>query len=142
MTSPSEAVSYLRKMIFKECLKNDSKKAQFFRFAIIGIVAFILHYAIYCICFRFVSEGIAYTIGYVLSFFCNFYLSSRFTFHSKATTLKGVGFAGAHAVNYFNHIVLLHLFLWLGISRVWAPIPVNCIAVPINFVLVRFVFKH
>jgi hypothetical protein len=32
--------------------------------------------------------------------------------------------------------------LWLGLSRELAPIAVLAIAVPTNFVLVRFVFKH
>lgn len=123
-------------------LVQDNKKAQFFRFSIIGVLAFLIHYVVYWVCYHFLSEGAAYTIGYVLSFFCNFYLSSHFTFRSKTTASKGVGFACAHALNYLNHIVLLHIFLWLGINRAWVPIPVNCIAVPINFLMVRFVFKH
>lgn len=126
----------------KDYLSADDKKAQFLRFAIIGVFAFLLHYFIYWVCYHFMSEGIAYTLGYFLSFIANFYLSSKFTFRSKATAKKGLGFAAAHGINYLNQILLLHLFLWLGIDRAWAPIPVNCVAVPINFLLVRFVFKH
>jgi putative flippase GtrA len=50
--------------------------------------------------------------------------------------------AGAHAVNYLLHMVLLNLFLWLGMSNELAPLPVFAIAIPVNFLLVRFVFKH
>lgn len=123
-------------------LQGDSKRSQFLRFAIIGVFAFLLHYFIYWVCYHFMTEGIAYTIGYFLSFLANFYCSSKFTFRSKATAKKGFGFACAHGVNYLNQILLLHLFLWLSVPRAWVPIPVNCIAVPINFLLVRFVFKH
>ena len=49
---------------------------------------------------------------------------------------------GAHIVNYLLHMALLNLFLFMGISKTWAPIPVFAIAIPINFLLVRFVFKH
>jgi hypothetical protein len=31
--------------------------------------------------------------------------------------------------------------LWLGVNENFAPIPVYCIAVPVNFMLVRFVFR-
>ena len=41
-----------------------------------------------------------------------------------------------------GYIVLFNFFLWIGLSRELAPIAVLAIAVPTNFVLVRFVFKH
>lgn len=53
-----------------------------------------------------------------------------------------IGMGGAHAVNYALHIILLNLFLFIGIPAIWAPFPVFAIAIPINFILVRFVFKH
>ena len=40
------------------------------------------------------------------------------------------------------HIGLLNTFLWLGLSKTLAPIPVFAIAIPVNFLLVRFVFKR
>lgn len=49
---------------------------------------------------------------------------------------------GAHAVNYGLHMVLLNVFLALGLPEVWAPAPVFAIAIPVNFLLVRFVFKR
>ena len=55
---------------------------------------------------------------------------------------KLVGMIGAHGVNYLLHIALLNLFLWLGVAQEWAPVPVFAIAIPVNFILVRFVFKH
>ena len=48
----------------------------------------------------------------------------------------------AHLTNYLIHIGLLNLFLRLGFSRPLAPIPVFLIAIPVNFLLVRFVFKQ
>lgn len=44
--------------------------------------------------------------------------------------------------NYVVHIILLAIILHLGVSERWAPIPVFCVAVPINFLLVRYVFKN
>ena len=112
------------------------------RFGIVGCFATLLHYGIYWILQHWIEMNIAYTIGYGLSFLCNFYLTSHFTFKKEATVKRGLGFSGAHLTNYLNHIFLLNLFVWLGIPKQWAPIPVYCIAIPVNFMLVRFVFKH
>ena len=37
---------------------------------------------------------------------------------------------------------MLNVFIGIGISERLAPIPVYCIAVPVNFMLVRLVFKR
>lgn len=113
---------------------------QFLRFGIVGVLATAIHYGIYWILQHYMNASIAYTIGYALSFICNFILTSIFTFKAKATVKRGLGFGGAHIVNYFLHIILLNIFLYLGMSNEWAPIPVFCLVVPINFLLVRFVF--
>ena len=122
-------------------LHQDNKKGEFLRFAIVGVTAAIIHYAIYFVLYHFINVSVAYTIGYILIWFCNLYLTSKFTFHRKATLKKSAGFAGAHVINYFMHIVLLQFFLWIGIHKALAPVFVMSIATIINFFLVRFVFK-
>lgn len=111
------------------------------RFAFVGGLATVLHYGIYLVLQRFLQVDLAYTIGYITSFIANFYLTAYFTFHSSPSWKKLMGMGGAHAINYILHITLLNGFLWIGISKTYAPIPVFAIAIPINFILVRFVFK-
>ena len=112
------------------------------RFVVVGVFATLLHYGIYWVLNHYMNANIAYTIGYLLSFICNFFLSSYFTFKSKASVKRGIGFIGAHLNNYLLHMILLNLFLYLGVSETLAPVPVYLIAVPVNFILVRWVFKH
>ena len=112
------------------------------RFGIVGVLSTALHYGIYWVLQHWINVNIAYTIGYVLSFLVNYYLSAHFTFKAKTSAKNGIGFGGAHLVNYLLHIVLFNFFLWIGLSRELAPIAVLAIAVPANFVMVRFVFKH
>lgn len=119
---------------------NPELLLQVIRFGMVGVLATLLHYFIYWVLQHWMNASVAYTIGYATSFVCNFWLTSIFTFKSKATVKKGLGFGAAHLTNYFLHIILLNLFLWLGVSNEWAPIPVFCIAIPVNFLLVRFVF--
>ena len=39
-------------------------------------------------------------------------------------------------------MVVLNIFLWMGVSREIAPLPMFCICVPVNFLLVRFFLKR
>ena len=114
--------------------------SEIIRFGIVGLIATAVHYGIYLLCLYCMSATIAYTIGWVVSLACNFYLSSRFTFRKKMSMSKAGGFVSSHILNYLLHIGLLNLFLWLGIDPVYAPLLVFCIVIPINFILVRFVF--
>ena len=112
------------------------------RFGIVGVLSTALHYGIYWVLQHWIEVNIAYTTGYVLSFLVNYWLTAHFTFHTAVSVKNGFGFSGAHLVNYLLHIVLLNVFLWLGLSNEVAPLCVFAIAIPVNFILVRFVFKH
>ena len=87
------------------------------------------------------NESIAYSIGYIVSFIGNFLASNYFTFKTKPTAKKGLGFAVSHFINYLLHITLLNVFILIGVSRMWAPVPVFIIVIPVNFLLVRTALK-
>ena len=114
----------------------------FLRFVLVGGLATLLHYGLYWLLQWVIVVHVAYTLGYLISFVANFYLTAYFTFGSRPSWRKAFGFGGAHAVNYLLHMLLLSLFLAVGIPAVWAPMPVFAIAVPVNFLLVRFVFRQ
>lgn len=111
------------------------------RFGIVGIIATIIHYGIYLALNLIIVSWIAYSIGYGISFLGNFYLSNRFTFKTKPTFKKGIGFGLSHFINYLLQVILLSINRKLGMPDKYAPIPVFCIAVPINFLMVRLVLK-
>lgn len=123
-------------------MKQLKQLPEFIRFVLVGILATALHYGIYFLLQWVINVNIAYTLGYAFSFIVNFYLTAYFTFGKKPSWGKAFGFGGAHLVNYLLHIGLLNFFLWVGLSKPFAPIPVFAIAIPVNFVLVRFVFKR
>lgn len=111
------------------------------RFGLVGAVATALHYALYYLLQRSMNASLAYTLGYAISFVANFYLTAYFTFGTGPSWRKLAGMGGAHGVNYALHLALLNLFLWMGLPRELAPVPVFAVAIPVNFLLVRFVFK-
>ena len=133
--------------------KRRQQLGEVIRFGIVGITATLLQYFIYRLLLRLaihwdVEAGthtlstVAMTIGYVVSFIYNFIASTRFTFRVKANARRGAGFLFSHVVNYSLQMLTLNLFLLLGISKQWAPIPMFCVCVPVNFLLVRFFLKR
>ena len=126
---------------------------QIMRFGIVGALATLLQYGIYLFLVWLSPESlsraasqmwssVSMTVGYVLSFFFNFFASTRFTFRVRANARRGAGFLFSHLVNYLLQMLTLNLFLFLGMARAWAPIPMFCICVPVNFILVRFFLKR
>lgn len=131
---------------FKEIVSNP-KNQEFVRFCIIGVVATLIHYSAYYALIKgaHIEKGIwisvAYTIGFLVSWCCNLWLTAHYTFKTTVSLKRGVGFAVCHGVNYLLHLGFLNLFLWIGISATIAPWLVFCCVIPINFILVRTVFK-
>ena len=134
---------------------------EFIRFVIVGVTATIIHYGVYLLLLQIVPQGgvyeeIAYGTGYVVSFIFNFILTSVFTFKTKANAKKTIGFVMSHAINFGLHLGLFKCFKWLSLPEIsialatferiitpleYIPILIYSIAVPVNFLLVRFAFK-
>lgn len=123
-------------------LLNRSTVGEAVRFCVVGVVATGIHYLIYYLLQQMMAAGVAYTIGYAVSFVANFILTALFTFKMPASVRRGAGFGLAHFCNWLLQMILLHIVLTLGIKSSLAPIPVYAIAIPVNFLLVRFVFKN
>lgn len=122
-------------------MEISAKQKEFIRFCVVGGLATGIHYGIYLLLNKVMNTTIAFSIGYIISFFANFLLSNYFTFKTKPSAKKGFGFAGSHLINYVLQVGFLNLFLYAGIPENIAPLPVYAIIIPINFVLVRTVLK-
>ena len=108
------------------------------RFGIVGAIAALLQYGVYLAMLIITSPGVANTIGYIISFIFNFIASTHYTFKLKANAKRGLGFALSHVVNYLLQTLTLLLFIYIGVPKAYAPIPMFCICVPVNFILVRY----
>lgn len=113
--------------------KRSRSSDEIVRFCIVGVLATALQYGIYLLLIKWFEPQISNTVGYLLSFMFNYIASTKFTFKVQSTTKRGIGFAFAHLVNFGLQTVFLTLFLWLGLPKTIAMIPVFGICVPINF---------
>lgn len=126
---------------------NKTNIYEFLRFCFVGVLATGIHYGIYLLLIKTIlQEGniwinIAYLIGFICSWLCNLWMTAKITFKTNVSLKRGVGFAVTHGINYLLHLLFLNIFIAIGITEQFAPIPVYCCVVPINFILVRTVFK-
>lgn len=121
---------------------SDKKTAEFLRFCINGCLAVCIQYGVYWALLHFGAEkNIAFTTGYIVSFAYNFIATSYWTFHSRPTWKRFTGFAGSHVVNYLVQIVFLNAFCWLGFTEKISGLLAMAAAVPINYVILHFIYK-
>ena len=73
---------------------------------------------------------------------CNYGLTTFFTFRQHPSKKNAAGFVTSHIINYLLEVGLLNLFLWMHFSQWLAPVLVMIIVVPINFLILRFVFLY
>ncbi len=121
--------------------EQRAKMGEVIRFGIVGVTATILQYLVYVVATRWMHPTVANTVGYAISFIYNYIASTRFTFRVKSSAKRGAGFAFSHVVNYLLQTACLSFFLWLGVSKSLAPLPMFCVCVPVNFLLVRYFLK-
>jgi putative flippase GtrA len=124
-----------------EATPEQKKRGQFVRFIVTGTTATVVLYGVYYLLLLLMPLNPAYSIGFAVSFAVNFLMTSVYTFRSRPTVKGFVGFAGQQVFNYVMQLGCLNFFVWLGMAKEIAPIPVFIIILPINFILLRLVFK-
>lgn len=123
-----------------ENIRNNERMMQFIRFCIIGTLSAAVHYGIYFLLQYWINLNIAYTAGYIISFVGNYFLTNYFTFRTRPSWGKFIGFAGSHGLNYVLHIVLFNIFLWAGVHKLIAPPLVMLVAMLVQFSVLRIIF--
>ena len=121
----------ISKAIFDRHPDWRDKFWQFVRFGVVGTVSSAIHYGVYCLVLLVANANISFTAGYAVGFICNYFLTTFFTFRSKPSSR-----------NDLLEIGLLNLFLWIGAGELLAPILVMIIVVPINFLILHFVYIY
>lgn len=122
-------------------IKGDSRFSEIVRFGIVGGIATLLQYGFYVIFVDLIGVDalLSTVISYALSFIANFFLSSFFTFRSKPNTKKGIGFLCSHLINMGMQTAFVAIFEGI-VGKTLALLPAMAICIPINYLLIHFVF--
>lgn len=129
----------LKKIIF-EYRKRQSLR-EVVRFGITGVISTLVTYGVYYILLTWINPTFSFTIAYIVAMVVNYLLTTLFTFRVNANTKNALGFIVSNGINYGLCTLLLNLFIWLGVSKQLAPIPMYAISIPVNFLIVRCVMK-
>lgn len=130
-------------MNLKKLITSDKRISEIIRFGMVGLFATALQYGIYVVFVEAVKvKAVPSTlISYSISFIANFFLSSYFTFHTRPDAKKGVGFTLSHLVNMGLQTGMVAVFQQI-VGKTLALLPALGICIPVNYLLVRFVFTH
>lgn len=126
-------------MNIKKIITGSSRKSEILRFGIVGGIATLIQYVIYVVFVAAVGVPAVPSalISYAISFMFNFVLSSLFTFHTKPTAKKGVGFALSHLINMGLQTGFVAIFKGI-VGADLALLPAMVICIPVNYLMVRF----
>lgn len=129
------------KAAVKTTIEEKSKRAEMIRFVLVGGFCTALQYGIYVVFVHAVKVPpvVSTLISYAISFIANFFLSSRFTFKSKANAKKGLAFTLSHLINMGMQTGLVAIFKGI-VGPTLALLPALGICVPLNYFMVRYVF--
>lgn len=130
-------------MNLKKLITGNSRISEIIRFGIVGLLATGLQYGIYVVFVDAVKvKAVPSTlISYAISFIANFFLSSYFTFQTRPDARKGIGFTLSHLVNMGLQTGLVAIFQQI-VGKTLALLPALGICIPVNYLLVRYVFTH
>lgn len=121
---------------------SNKKTFEIMRFGLVGVIATTIHYSVYWMLRKELTVYTAYTIGYGLSFLCNYYLSSVLTFKVQPTFTRLFRFGTGHLFNWFMQMILLNFFLLVDLPEKWLPVPVLFFSFPICYYVTRYAMKH
>lgn len=125
--------------LFYRMVMGNSQLSQILRFGIVGGLATILQYGVYVVFVAAVKvPAVPSTmISYAISFIFNFLMSNYFTFNTRPSTLRGIGFTLSHMVNMGLQVGLVAIFKGI-VGPTLALLPAMAICIPANYLLVRF----
>lgn len=130
-------------MIFHFPFRAPVSRADFWRFVrfgITGCTAEGIHYGVYLLVLLWANPAVSYTAGYLVAMAFNYILTAFFTFRRKPTGGNALGFIASHALNYALELGILYGAMSLGLCKHWAGLVAMTVIVPVNFLILRFVF--
>lgn len=122
-------------------ITGKTRISEIIRFCLVGGLATLLQYGIYVVFVDAVGvKAVPSTlISYGISFVANYILTTFFTFQKKPSSYNIVGFIACHAVNMGLQTGLVAIFKGL-VGNTLALLPALAICVPVNYLMVRFVY--
>lgn len=115
---------------------------RFLKFIGIGGLNTILSYVIYLLLLIFLNYQVSYAIAFALGILLSFWLNTQYVFQSKRTMKKFTLFPLVYLVQYIAGALLLGVLVeYLNIDKIFGPIIVTVILLPMTYLMSRKILK-
>lgn len=130
-------------------VKKKELIGQVVRYAIVGSISTGIHYITYLLLLWAISKttitntinaNLSYACGYIVGFCFNYFLTTYFTFQTKANKKNATGFTISHILNYLVEMGALNLLLFYNVKESVSGLIVLIVAVPINFIFLKITY--
>jgi putative flippase GtrA len=119
-----------------------SRRREFVRFILVGLVNLVLTYVIYLLLGLFLRYPFAYTISYACGILISYVLNARFVFKSPIRISKAAQYPIVYLAQYLLGMALLYLLVERAhVSSRIAPLVIPVVTVPANFLLSRYLIR-
>ena len=123
-------------------LLDQPLAAQVIGFAGVGGLTTVGTFILYQLLILLLAYWLAFSIAFAAGIAFSFAMNSRFVFQVEMASGRAVKYVLVYLASYALSLTLLALAIeWLGMSEVWAPIPVIAIMTIVNFAGARFVLS-
>lgn len=121
----------------------ESKRwVEVMRFIVFGTLNTAIAYTLYLGLLRLVPYPAAYTGSYVLGIFISYWLNAQFVFREKLRLRAATAYPAVYVIQYLFSMAMLYLLVQLcGVSEVVAPFIVAVCAIPLTYLMGRFIIK-
>jgi putative flippase GtrA len=110
------------------------------RFVVVGVINTAVYYGLYLILCTVIPYLAAHVTAIFIAMLGSFFLNCYWTFQTPPTWHKFALFPFTNATNYV--VTTLGVFVlveWFGVDQRWAPLIAAAAAIPVTFVLSRWV---
>ena len=115
---------------------------EFLKFLFFGGLNTLSSYALYTVLQLIFAYPAAYTASYIWGIFFSYFLNSRYVFRAEMQVRKAVQYPLVYLVQYLMGLGLLFFMVEIiHVNKLFAPILIIFITLPITFVLSRGIIK-
>ena len=116
---------------------------QISRFVVVGALTTVGTFLLYQLLILALPYWLAFTLSYAAGIAFSFAMNSAVVFKVEMALVGAIRYVFVYLASYGLSLVLLIMAIeWLGMSEVWAPIPVIAIMAVVNFTAVRMVLTR
>lgn len=125
-------------------IKNKSYRLEFIKFIVVGFINTFSNYIFYLLFMNIclIQYKMSYILGYILSLVGSYFMNTYFTYKERFKIKTFLLFPLTYIPNFIIQFVGVILLIdYMSINDAIAPLITTVVAMPITFIVMRYVIK-